>query len=102
MHIFNDGRIYENLPLYHVNTVWIFNSILMSKLENIEDVNLVNLDMWGLITPELIKGWKKIKTLNMSFNRLEGEIPDIAEWELWTDMKYLELNNNNFTGLLPL
>ena len=33
---------------------------------------------------------------------MEGEIPDGEDWSKWGKLEILELNNNNFTGILPL
>lgn len=101
LHIFNDGRIIENERKYHINTIWLFDPDIMSGLIALEDVNLVHLDMIGYLNDKLITKWKHLRTLNLSNNRLEGQVPDIAAWANWERLEYLEIGDNNFTGMLP-
>jgi len=73
----------------------------MMDLVMLEEINLANLDMWGFISPELIMNLKHVKYFNLAYNKMEGEIPDYDSWEDWIDLEILEINNNNFTGILP-
>ena len=67
-----------------MNTVYNFDSQIFSELTELEEINLVNLDMQGSINADFVKNCKKLRTLNLSHNRIEGELPNIEEW---SDMK---------------
>ena len=63
---------------------------------------MVNLDMIGSISDDFVKNLKKLRSLNLAYNNLQGELPDIIEWTELKDLERIELNNNNFTGRIPL
>jgi hypothetical protein len=73
----------------------------MEKLINLEEINLANLDMWGFLSITFIENLKHMKFFNLSYNRMEGEIPDPDTWKDWWELEIIELNNNNFSGILP-
>ena len=57
--------------------------------------------MYGFFAAEWVVGLKNLRYLNLAFNRMEGEIPDVDGWMQWDHLEILELNNNNFSGILP-
>lgn len=99
--IFNDGREYENNPVYHMNTVYAMDSQLIAQLTKLEELNLANLDMYGFITADFVKNLKRLRFLNLSHNRLEKALPQIEDWANWTEINIIELTGNRFTGSIP-
>ena len=73
----------------------------MEKLISIEEINLANLEMWGFFSPTIFTKLKHLQFLNLSYNKMEGEIPDPDAWKDIKNLEIIELNNNNFTGILP-
>ena len=70
LNIFNDGREYENSIIYHRNTFYAFDSEIVSKLTELEEINMQHLDMYGFITENFVRSLKKLKYINLAHNRL--------------------------------
>lgn len=47
--ISNDGREHENVTNIHANTLFLWNNNIMSKLINLEEINMQYLSMYGYI-----------------------------------------------------
>ena len=86
VNIFNDGRNFEQEKVYHMNSIWVFDSKIFSYLPNLEELNLVHLNMQGYISEDFVNNCKNLKYLNLAHNNLTGTLPDI---EAWSEMKNL-------------
>jgi len=78
--IFNDARYYENLDVYHRNTIYVWDNKIMSKLWSLEEINLCNLDMWGRINEDFVKNMTNLRFLNIAANKFNESLPNIPEW----------------------
>lgn len=67
--IANDGREHENITNPHMNTVYLWNNDIMSKLTNLEEINMPNLEMLGFIDAS-ITNLSKLRFLNLAYNNL--------------------------------
>ncbi|CAK8538514.1 unnamed protein product [Lathyrus sativus] len=73
----------------------------LAPLPNLEVLDLSNSNIHGKISKwfqsHLLSSLKKIELIDLSFNKLQGDIPVPPN-----GIQYLLLSNNNFTGDIPL
>ena len=93
--------MFERRSVYHMNTLYLFDSELFSNFVELEEINMNYLDMVGNIRESFVKNLKKLKYLNLSHNKLNGTLPNIDEWKDIRNLEILELNNNSFVGDIP-
>ena len=78
--ISNDGREFEDVPNPHMNTIYYFNCTLLSKLTSLEEINMVHLNMHGIVDSS-IGSLTNLKYLNLANNLLSNSIPDGSFWQ---------------------
>ncbi|KAL8126728.1 hypothetical protein AgCh_013851 [Apium graveolens] len=71
----------------------------LRDMENMEQLVLRKCMLHGYI-PIYIREFSKLKTLDLSFNKLTGQIPDLMALQNLS-LKFLYLNNNLFDGEVP-
>lgn len=49
----------------------------MSKLWSLEEINLCNLDMWGVISEDFVKNMTNLRFFNIAGNKINGTLPNI-------------------------
>ena len=84
-----------------MNTIWNFEGHCFDKLTELEEINFNYVDAIGNITEGFVRNHKKLRSLNLAHNRIQGALPDIDQWKDMNEMRFIELNNNNFSGPLP-
>ncbi|KAL8087886.1 putative LRR receptor-like serine/threonine-protein kinase At1g53440 [Apium graveolens] len=72
----------------------------LEDMKSMEYLVLRNCLITGTIPGYLGEGFTKLKNLDLSFNKLNGQIPDSLE-PLNLNMNFLFLNNNSLTGDVP-
>ena len=68
INIFNDGRMFEQLDVYHKNSIWFFDSDLFSEFVYLEEINMAHLDMIGYISESFAEKLTNLKYLNLAHN----------------------------------
>ncbi|XP_039689006.1 receptor-like protein Cf-9 [Medicago truncatula] len=73
----------------------------LASLENLQGLDLSNNKIQGKVPKwfheKLLHTWKEIRIINLSFNKLQGDLP-IPPYGI----QYFSLSNNNFTGDIAL
>ncbi|XP_048131374.1 probable LRR receptor-like serine/threonine-protein kinase At1g53430 [Rhodamnia argentea] len=99
-----EGPIPSNISLL-TNLVELRISDLKGPSSNFPDLKGMNM-MATLILrncllngsiPDYIRGWTSLKTLDLSVNRLTGQVPDT----MGDNLQYMFLTNNSLTGEVP-
>lgn len=73
---------------------------LYYKLSHLRLLYLGNNDLTGILNNNLIVGWKNMQEMSIIYTKIDGEIP--VNLSVMENLKSLELNDNEFTGGLPV
>ncbi|CDW71879.1 leucine-rich repeat-containing protein [Stylonychia lemnae] len=98
--ITNDGREHENITNPHMNTLYYWNNAIISKLTNLEEINMQYLYMFGYIDSS-ITNLVKLKYLNLANNNLSLSLPETDGWLNMKHLEQIELEGNQLAGNLP-
>lgn len=98
IHIFNDGRSYEQKKIYNRNTIWYFDPGAFVGMKNLTEINMPYLDMHGHITSEFVSALQNLRYLNLAHNRIDYDLPH----DNWSPLlEIIELNDNRLQGRFP-
>jgi hypothetical protein len=98
--IANDGREHEGEVNPNRNTIYLWNSKVISQLTNLEEINMQNLNMTGVVGDSLLN-LVNLKYLNLGYNILFGTLPDVIGWSNLQKLEFIEIMQNDFTGPIP-
>ncbi|XVF79035.1 hypothetical protein PTKIN_Ptkin14bG0187200 [Pterospermum kingtungense] len=73
----------------------------LRNLSNLERLVLRSCNLIGELPEDSIRALKKLKILDVSFNRLSGNISSVSLAGRGDDFNHLILTGNNFTGPVP-
>lgn len=98
------GEIPQQFPLNITeitmnNNMFTGNLPQLDQLSSVEIINLSNNQVDGNINPQIFTGLVKVVTLDLSFNQLQGPLPDTIK--NMGALQTLNLQNNQLSGQLP-
>lgn len=91
--IANDGREHEGIDNPHRNTIYIWNGNVISQLKLLEEINLQNLYMQGIVGNSLLN-LVNLKYLNLGYNKLSGSLSNSSDWYYLKELRFIEIMQN--------